>query len=415
MSTVSSTPTPPPAQTLPPSSPDAPSTVTAYQLVKPSGSAGFIVARGIALLFFVLILISMPCALWTINIDTVAMNQDTYKTALSSQNFYGDVLPGLTEALAHSPNQKDNAAVQRSLQVFESNMSDADWQELADKVLPPDWLKHEVDNNISSGFDWLNGTGSLPAFRFDLSQLKEKLTDQNNVLSAVDLLISKMPPCSQSQTKQLSNLDPSVPNGMDNFQLCSPEQGDLKAQVETKVTMVITTAAAQTPAFIDFQQELAKSNTSPQQTQADFDHVRASIGLGNRLVFLLLLVPLALMSLIIILTVRSTKALFRWFGWALILSGLIMLIPVPFLSGLPVLSGLTNAIQQGMGGNNPLFRGLFLGIIGSITNRMTSGIMIQVGIAIVVGFIALIIAVLVPAPDPALSAEIMTITTTQPT
>ena len=412
MSTVSSTPTPPPIPS--PVSPDATSTITAYQLTKPSGSAGFVVARGIALLFFVLILTSTPCALWTLNIDSVAMNQDTYKTALSSQNFYANVLPGLTELLAHSPNQKDNAAVQRSLQVFESNMSDADWQELADKVLPPDWLKHEVDNNISAGFDWLNGSGTLPGFRFDLSQLKEQLTDQNNVLSAIDLLISKMPPCSLTQAKQLSNLDPTVPNGMDSFQLCNPEQSELKTAVETKVTTVITTAAGQAPAFIDFQQELTKSNTSPQQVQADFDHIRASITLGNRLVILLLLVPLALMSLIIIFTVRSTKGLFRWFGWALILSGILTLIPVPFLSGLPVLSGITTAIQQGMGGNNPLFRGLFLGIIGSITNRMTSAIMVQIGIAIGIGFIALIISVLVPAPDPALNAEIMTVTTTQP-
>jgi len=400
---------PPEITPLPTSAPV--STLTAYQ-IQTGPTVGRVLRRSVAILFFVLILITTPCAFWVYSLNSVALNQDTYKAAINNQSFYASILPGLTTAIADSQAKDRSPGLQKNLQILNEHLSDDDWRQISERVLPTGWLQRNLDNNITQGFDWLNGAGVLPQFYFDLAQLQSTLTKEN-VRTAVDIIVPKMPACTLDQLQQARKANPSKPDGMAGFLICNPESEADQTMMIDKITTLIAAAGTSIPDHIDFQEEFFKANpTTPEQLKVEtqFNMFRSQIALMNRLLLLLFLVPLGLFSLIIILTIRSSKAFFRWIGWACILSGILTAIPLPLVSGLMSAANLKNAIAQGPGEQNPLFTSLFLGIASSISGRLTTILIVAAGVILLVGFVSLIVSVLVAAPEPEIRAQIVTVT-----
>src|SRR5260221_5871106 len=107
--------------------------------------------------------------------------------------------------------------------------------------------------------------------------------------------------------------------------------------------------------------------------------LRGFLWLDSRLVVLLFLVPILLFSLIIIITIRSAKSLFRWLGWGLILSGLITLVPVPFLSAM----SFGHVAQNSLSGSGHIVDTLAEGMVNSILSGLTLAVLIQVIVLIV--------------------------------
>src|SRR5258708_5549482 len=133
--------------------------------------------RLFGLVLILLILIITPLAFWAFNVDRVALNPQTYKTALRSQNFYNTLLPALVDATA--ANDEGDPQIRSAAAALVKNMSPDDWALLSDKLLPSDWLQTQIVANIDQFFAWINGSHSFPDVRFDLSLLKEKLTSSD--------------------------------------------------------------------------------------------------------------------------------------------------------------------------------------------------------------------------------------------
>src|SRR5258706_15034081 len=96
-------------------------------------------SRLFGLAIIVLILIITPTAFWVFNIDRVAMNPQTYKTALRSQNFYGTLLPALVDATASA--EESTPQIRSAAAALVTNFSAPDWGLLSDRLLPADWLQ----------------------------------------------------------------------------------------------------------------------------------------------------------------------------------------------------------------------------------------------------------------------------------
>jgi hypothetical protein len=118
---------------------------------------------------------------------------------------------------------------------------------------------------------------------------------------------------------------------------------------------------------------------------------------------------------LIMVNIRSLKAFFRWIGWALIISGIISLLPVFSLPGFN--SGIAEARVQvalriGTGGGEAL--GLFaVQAIQSIVNDLTLSVLFQVAGLIVVGLILVFISVILPHRHDELSDEEMAMLVSQ--
>jgi hypothetical protein len=127
----------------------------------------------------------------------------------------------------------------------------------------------------------------------------------------------------------------------------------------------------------------------------------------SRLTVLLFLIPLGLLSLIVLIGIRSGKQFFRWTGWGLIVSGILALLPVPFLPtlALGVAGGQQGNVQPGFGESGRLIGSMLSGMVHSILSSLSMAVLIQVAIAIGLGFVAVVIAVLLPQPEPEVTRQ----------
>src|SRR5436309_7280898 len=146
--------------------------------------------RAFGILLIVLIVFVTPVAFWAFNLDRVAMNPQTYKTALKSQHFYDNLLPALVDGAAS--NDTADKSIRTASQALIENMLPDDWTLLSEKLLPSNLLQQELTGNIDRFFEWLGGSGTTPDISFNLSTLKAKLTSAD-ARSAAQIIIPKLP------------------------------------------------------------------------------------------------------------------------------------------------------------------------------------------------------------------------------
>lgn len=363
--------------------------------------------RAFGILLILMILFVTPVAFWAFNLDRVTMNPQTYKTALKSQHFYDNLLPALVDGAA-SNNSADNT-IRAASQALIANMSPDDWTLLSEKLLPATWLQQELTGNIDRFFDWLNGSGTTPDISFNLTTLKTRL-NSTDAASAAQIIIPKLQACTASQEQALSA---NVPiSDVSTMPLCNPESAANRKTAVDDLTQIFKLLGQKLPDYWKLGDQIRTFTAgTPHQGLNEYDLIRfrASLWLGNQFVILLFLIPVALFALIIIVTIRSSKEFFRWLGWVLILSGLITLVPVPFLS--PAMFGFFPAmqsnIQRGAGASGNILASLVGGMVSSIFSGLTLAVLIQVGIAIVIGFVCVFISVLLHAPEPEVTHQEM--------
>ncbi|MEP7287613.1 MAG: hypothetical protein ABI947_17810 [Chloroflexota bacterium] len=369
------------------------------------------VGRLFGLMLIFVILVVTPCAFWAFNIDRVAMNPQTYKTAMNTQNFYGSLVPALVDGAA-SDSQTD-PQIRAAARSLVENISLDEWATLSDRLLPPSWLQDQVNGNIDRLFAWINGERSLPDIHFDLKLLKTRLSS-SDTHAAVNIIVPKLPNCTADQERLITagtftEGDKAAPL------LCNPESDTNRKLIEDNLTTHLITLGEAMPdtwRLIDQLQPQARTAASavptdsrtPRTRLTEFElaRFRGFLWLDSRLIVLLFLVPLGLFALIIMVTIRSRKQFFQWLGWGLILSGIITLLPVPFMSGGSLLHPLTN-MQEGLATNGQLIGSLIGGMASSIVSGLTLAVLIQVAVVIGVGFVAVIISVLLPVPEPEVS------------
>src|SRR3954466_11432482 len=113
--------------------------------------------RLVAFPLVLLILVITPCAFWTFNIGVVAMNPETYKTALHNENFYTGLVPALVDAVSiDDPDNQADPQVKAASKALIGSMTPLEWALVTDNLLPPNWLQEQIDRDIDNFFAWVN-------------------------------------------------------------------------------------------------------------------------------------------------------------------------------------------------------------------------------------------------------------------
>jgi len=359
--------------------------------------------RSIGIILALLILLATPCAFWTFNLERVALNSQTYTNAMRAQHFYDGLVPALVDGAAAATNV--DPAVKAYLNALLNNLSGEDWAQISALLLPPSWVQTQMESNITRFFDWLNGTSVTPGVQFDLRPIKSNFTIAK-ARNVVSIVIAKLPTCTPDEETKLTAAAAGEP--VEDATLCNPAANDLREKVVNSLGSSLVNLGDKLPERWDLVEQLRKAepNARGQRiTEFDLAQFRAAVWLQSRLSVLLFLIPLALLSIIVIVTVRSGKEFFRWTGWVLVLSGLITLIPVPFypawLGGLAAGPG----VENGFGENGRIMAVLIGGMVTSLTTALTLAVLIQVAVVIVLGLVAVGVSILLPAPPPDVSLK----------
>jgi hypothetical protein len=200
---------------------------------------------------------------------------------------------------------------------------------------------------------------------------------------------------SQAQSKEFGQLP-----------ACNPQNDNLRRYSSDVVSNALVEIAKTLPSNWNLLQQLRQAET--QGGPADIGTLelarfRAGIWLVSRLTALLLLIPVALLALIVVVTIRSFRTLFRWTGWIVIISGLIAMVPVVLMPVrlAAIFSGsVETGVEQGFGESGPLLYSLLLGMLNSIDSQIALSILPQLIAVIFIGFVAVGLSILLPPPEP---------------
>ena len=362
----------------------------------------------IALSIVLLFIIVFPCSMWTFNSQRILLDENTYKTAFDDEGFYQDltprVLPALLKGLHDEPS---TASTQVTLLDTINHLEQRDWEHIAPELVPVTWVEQVVETNLDSFLAWLNGNAPTLEIVFRTDALRRRL-DSPEGEAAIRQMAQALPPCDPAQAEQFT----AYINGVANtaFPYCRPESRDHQATLLSLLDQARQEAVAQFPQDLDVMEEMRLATTQEMQAQghsastpfsdADLSQFRSVIRLWERLLPVVLLIPVALLSLIMIFAVRSFKTFFRWVGWALILGCLLTLTPLFFLPFMVSETHFETELESGFATGGALIAE----VVGNrmfelLIGQFTWPVLIQAAILLVTGFIFTVLSVLFDDPD----------------
>ncbi|MBI5960059.1 MAG: hypothetical protein HY866_15065 [Chloroflexi bacterium] len=284
-------------------------------------------------LFFVSIL---PLSLWTFNTQRIALAGDTYERMFADEDFYAELAPRVLPALLEGLDSGEEAANEISMLQVIDHLSEKEWETISLGLVPPGWVEQEIDRNLNSFMGWLDGEQDLELV-FQTEVLRRRLSGPPGE-NAMQMIAAALPDCTAEEEQQFAAY---VDDQADStFPYCRPQNSDLVNELGSLLTQLRQDTTEQLPETFDVLEEMREAAQAEAMTEQQREHAekafsdaelnrfRSGIRLYKRLLPLTLMIPLVLLSLIVIVAVRSSKSFFRWMGPMLITGSLFTLVPL---------------------------------------------------------------------------------------
>lgn len=364
-------------------------------------------------LFFV---IALPLAIWTFSASQMILSADTYKNVLAANNLYFDLIPALLPALIEiEPPDTGEFDIhdQANRDIFldvVGNMDEEDWASITADLIPADWLQAQTEGALDAFFGWLNDEAPSLDLQIDLRSFRERLAGESGQ-RVVNQIIDSWPGCTAQQVLILRGFSTGRITDPDQFPFCQPS-GELIATTREILSSQLTRLARDLP---DIWPDANTLNSRAYRVTTT--ELKRDIRIFRAMVFELILLPLALLSLTVFCTIRSLKSFGRWGGWPALLGGLLALIPVllllPLIAG-SLVSGATfggdGTIHFGPGSGGPLGDQSYLGLIfreimRTIVGEFTVPVLVISAATIAIGLLLVAISVMARSHAEAFADE----------
>ncbi len=350
----------------------------------------------------------LPCSLWTYNTQRITLEGDTYKRVFKDKDFYDELTPRVLPALLKGLQEEDPAGTTVSFLEVINHLDAHDWKQIAPTLIPPGWVEHEVQTNLDSFLAWLDGNQDL-VIVFQTEDLSRWLSGDPGK-NALPQIAQALPACSPDQEQQFAQFVNETADVA--FPYCRPEDSALLSQLNPLLDSARLAAADQLPTELnvveEMRQALRERASDPAHQQAaekaysdeELNRFRSAVRLYKRLLPLTLMIPAVLLSLIVIVAIRSSKMFFRWMGWALIIGSLFTLLPLFFLPFMARDMSFSSELESGFAAGGALIAE----VVGSRMVKLLIGaftwpILEQSAVLIAIGFFFTVLSVLLRDPD----------------
>jgi hypothetical protein len=271
------------------------------------------------LVAFLFILTSL-LALLLFNLERKAFTPGTYQQAFATDEFY-ERLPGVLAGSLSDSVQSDR------LPVSMRGLTPQIWEAFLRDLLPPQTIRDMGDQALASLFSYLNRESD--SARLSLQPLKDRMLGEVGMQAVFNLMRSQ-PPCTFEEMARIAMSAFS----QGEISLCNPPE-DLYPLVTPLIQGQLQLASAAIPAELT----LADVDSLP-AGQAD---PRERLQLARLVMRISPIVPLFLLILLTAVAVREKWSWLRWWGFPLLITGMLAL-----------LTGILGAPLSGL-----LLRGLF--------------------------------------------------------
>lgn len=289
------------------------------------GSSGCFkqIFRVIALLLAVLFVITLPFTVTSQSASQMIFSPEAVTNLVSSSLlgsgllerymletvFQGDLTPGggagegvFTEALQY--------------------LSPAERQMMFQQIIPAGWVEDQISTSVVSIFRWIDDERPFPIITLDLVPIKDRLID-GGIEDIADTVVDSWPSCSPEQINMMRKA--AVRGGDLEFDICEPPEPFRTRAVEI-VSITFYEWVRESPSSIDFQEEPDESFEEIMAFKEQIRFLRAIMRFGWFL-------PIALLGLIMVLSIRSLRSLGSWWGIPMTLGGIMTSIAALLISG----------------------------------------------------------------------------------
>lgn len=347
-----------------------------------------ILSRFIGIILAICAMLLFVFSTCAISFRISATNVDTYKETLVNQNVYEDIIPYVIPAILEDNQLPLDFGTDFSIDHNDMDkfLTENDWREIAHELLPAEWLQTQIETILDRIFMLTQGDFSQVNQPADLDEVITRLRGEE-ARNVAGIIISAAPECTATQIRQLDNFKLG-----DNqtFPICKPTDS-----LYEKSTSILSTWFANIANRIEASLEQTPQEVIYQENLARFVYQLAQF--DSQISLLFYLCPMALLTLIVIVAVRSLKSFGRWMGWSAILTGIIIVFLLFALQYL-VFDAFDSVLRATT--NIERFQAqLFAGLIRSLYDSMSNIMLIHIGVFIALGFVLLAVSSIAPSPD----------------
>jgi hypothetical protein len=257
------------------------------------------IGKFLAALCAILFIMSAVLVLILFNIEQKAFSSATYKKAFEEQRLYERVPEILATALTASLMENQLALP------FLETVKVEDWQNIISFLLPPEELKALSDNALDSTFDYLNRKTDTATI--SLLPIKSRLVGESG-MNVVLQILRLQPECTLEQLAQMAL---GFLGGQ--IALCNPppEAVELMTPLIQSQLQGLVSVFPNEVTFISD----ARSGTP--------DDPRLKLSTVRSVIILTPILPALFLFGIVVFAVRSLRDWLIWWGWPLMMTGLI--------------------------------------------------------------------------------------------
>lgn len=306
--------------------------------------------RLIGCLLLVMVVAITPAILWFFTMWNIISNADKYTSTLDDKAYEELallVLPAVAQSISDGRYSEQRNVEGEQAAFFSRvvlNLSADEWKAAADGLIEPEWVRHNLNSNLTNIFAFEDYKTDTLAVLIDLAPVATAFDAQGDALiTAMVDAIAARENCTTEQRNQyeafLNPRNPFAKQPAARFPNCNPGTETL-AVIRTRLEDGRTAVLDYLNELPNYQWDLRHEAARTQQASLeDVDktlaETRKAMVFLNEALIAILLIPIMLLSLIVVFAVRSAREFFFWMGLPLLTSGLFTLFPlVPWIYGL---------------------------------------------------------------------------------
>lgn len=318
-------------------------------------------------------------------IEQTLLSPDTYRAALDDEQIFEDILPvALTIIVEESqrptnrpsgappPPDSDDLPVQVR-DVIEAIDTEA-LREVTNILVPPDWLQARSEQIFEIGTGLLAGEAAILDEPVSFDEIKNRWSG-TQAEEAASLIVASAPECTRTQADELRRY---LEDGEGQFPICNPAASNLSNQIEGAIVSWLGAVATELPEGETTVEELFQLERDNVRTVALF------VELDRQSLLITLLCPLALLSLIITIAIRSLSDFGRWIGGVAVASGIFIALLLILLQA--ATSGIVGALVSAETEIEQFFAGLLTELLLGAVREANSIFLVHSAIFLGMGF-----------------------------
>lgn len=301
-------------------------------------------------MLLVMVIAVIPAVLWVFTMWNIVSNADEYTSTLDEKAYEEMallVLPGVAQGVSDGRTSQQRTIEARQAAFFSRvilNLTPEEWETAADGLIDPVWLQDNLNTNLTNLFAFADYEVDTLDVSVDFSPVAIAF-DQNGDALIEDIItaLESRSNCTAEErdlyTEFIEQQSTLTAPTASTFPNCNPGENIL-ATMEVRLQegrAIILAYLNELPDYQwDLRQEAARAEgTNLEEVDNTLAEIREAMFVMDQSLVAILFLPMMLLSLVVVVAVRSAREFFFWMGLPLLVSGVFTLFPlIPWMYGL---------------------------------------------------------------------------------